>query len=77
MEYKRTQLDWQSWVEIETGYLILYFEDSLRGDDIWIEWRPDGAYLREWDSEEGEDALPIYTPIKDLRTYMANAIDVE
>lgn len=73
MEYKRTQLDWQSWIEIETGNLILYFEDNMHGDDIWIEWRPDGAYLREWGNED-EDTLPKYTPINDLRAYMAEAI---
>lgn len=79
MSGKATMLRWQSWVDNETGHLILYYEDSMHGNDIWIEWRPDGAYLREWaDTDDDfvydDDTPPIYTRIDDLRSYMAEAI---
>lgn len=76
MNGKATMLRWQSWVDNETGHLILYYEDSMHGDDIWIEWRPDGAYLAEWeDSDDFESDARTFTKIDDLRDYMAKAID--
>lgn len=61
-------MDWETWIDGDSGNLVMYYYDDASSHEIWIELRPQGAFLCSPNPVTGKH--DIATPLPDLRAYL-------